>query len=64
MKVTTKPIDSMKYDELLEEKERIKIALLDSKSRHLHRDYNKALNKINRLLADYEVLRFGHRITS
>lgn len=49
-----KKIDEMSYLEMIAEIERVEIALLNTKSLHLKRDYNKYLLKLKKEVKDYE----------
>lgn len=49
-----KKIDEMSYLEMIAEIERVEIALLETKSPHLKRDYNKYLLKLKKEVKDYE----------
>lgn len=51
----SKDYRDMNYTELLDEVERVKIAMLDSKSGMLKHDYSKYLRKLEKEIYDYEV---------
>lgn len=57
----SKKLSDMNYLEMIAEQERVEIALIDTKSIFLKRDYTRYLEKIKKEIKDYEKHYYGNK---